>query len=148
MLERELRRQAAASGLLDQTVFFHPFQPMEKILQVIHHSDLAMVTLTPGVIDCAYPSKTMTYLEAGCRILAVIEADSELARTIAEHDLGVVSAAPDSQSIAAAIVTEYRRWQTTAIDRQRLRQAGHSLFGQESILVRWDSLLLELAGRN
>ena len=46
------------------------------------HADLGVVSLRPGVISSAYPSKTMTYLRHGCPILAFVEPESELATMV------------------------------------------------------------------
>ena len=44
--------------------------------------DLGVVCLNRGVINAAYPSKTMAYLRNGCPVLALVEQHSELARMI------------------------------------------------------------------
>lgn len=147
-MQQELQRTAADEGLLDKTVFFRPFQPLEKVLRVIHESDLSIVSLAPGVIDCAYPSKTMSYVEAGCRILAVLEPGSELARLVKENDLGAVCESSTVEGISAAVESEYHRWKDVTYDRQPIRQKGEELFGQEAILRKWTSLLNQLNSNN
>ena len=62
-----------AGTLVGQTVEFLPHQPMETALQVMRSADLALVSLAPGVSKAAFPSKTIAYLEAGCRLLVVAE---------------------------------------------------------------------------
>ena len=147
-MQSELEQMATDEGLLDKTVFFRPFQPLEKVMRVIHESDLSIVSLAPGVIDCAYPSKTMSYVEAGCRILAVLEPASELARLVEENDLGAVCKSSTVEGISAAIESEYQRWKDVSYDRQRIRQKGEEFFGQEAILQKWTSLLNQLKSNN
>lgn len=147
-MEQELKQTATDEGLLDNTVFFRPFQPLEKVMRVIHEADLSIVSLAPGVIDCAYPSKTMSYVEAGCRMLAVLEPNSELSRLIAENDLGSVCQTSTVDGIATAVESEYQRWKDATYDRQRIRAKGEELFGQEAILGKWTSLLNRLNSNN
>lgn len=52
-------------------------------------ADLAVVSLAPGVIRAAYPSKTMSYLRSGTPILAMVEGGSELARMVVKRGIGV-----------------------------------------------------------
>lgn len=143
-MEQELKHLATDYELMDETVFFRPFQPLEKVMRVIHEADLSIVSLAPGVIDCAYPSKTMSYVEAGCRMLAVMEPTSELARLIVDEDLGSVCTTTTVDGIAAAIKSEYERWNDSTYDRNHIRRKGEELFGQETILRKWTTLLEQL----
>ena len=143
-MEQELKHLATDYELMDETVFFRPFQPLEKVMRVIHEADLSIVSLAPGVIDCAYPSKTMSYVEAGCRMLAVMESTSELARLIVDEDLGSVCTTTTVDGIAAAIKSEYERWNDSTYDRNHIRRKGEELFGQETILRKWTTLLEQL----
>ena len=143
-METELKQQATELGMMDKTVFFRPFQPLSKVMKVIHDADLAIISLSPGVIDCAYPSKTMSYVEAGCRALAILEPDSELAELIRERDLGAVCDTPTAEGISEAITSEFERWKATDYDREHIRKIGNEVFGQDAILDKWAELLKQL----
>lgn len=140
-IEKRLIRQASEAGVLNETVFFRPFQRLEKIMRVIHDSDLAIVSLSPGVIRCAYPSKTMTYLESGCRLLGLLEADSQLAHLIRSRKLGAVSSDLTSQGICDAVHQEYALSKRVKIDKSQIQTVGQELFGQDAILKKWDCLI-------
>jgi hypothetical protein len=87
----------------------------------------------------------MTTVEADCRILAVVEADSQLAREILENDLGAVCASSAPRDIAAAIVAEASRAGSDAPG--SIRTAGRRVYGQEAILLQWLELLANLERR-
>jgi len=53
-------------------------------------ADLGLVSLMPGVIDYAYPSKTATYLSACLPVLVAVEPDSELAQMVSDEGIGAV----------------------------------------------------------
>jgi len=143
-MENELQQQASDLGLLNNSVFFHPFQPLEKVMKVIHDADLSIVSLSPGVIDCAYPSKTMSYLESGCRILGLVEPECELAKFIQSEELGVVADSLTVGGISTAIASEYDRWKASDYNREQIRKAGDRAFGQPKILAKWSKLLNQL----
>ena len=107
-MKKELIEQAGS--LLGKTVYFHPFLPLEEVMVVISQSQLSIVSLNPGVIDCAYPSKTMSYLEAGSRLLVLVEPDSELANFVRENEIGTVCKDATVDGFAAAVSLEYERW--------------------------------------
>ena len=87
----------------------------------------------------------MSYLEAGCRILAVLEKDTELAALVHEEDLGTVCDDTSVEGIRAAIESEFDRGIEQANEgRSNLRAAGEKHFGQQAILRRWVDLLAEL----
>ena len=69
-------------------VRFFNYQPLKNIKEAIQQSDMGLVTLRPDIIKYAYPSKTMTYLEQGKPIIACIDNNSELMRTMKDEGYG------------------------------------------------------------
>lgn len=148
VLETRLKQSAAEAGILGKTVFFQPFKPLDEVMQIIHHSHLSVVSLAPGIIECAYPSKTMTYLESGCRILGLIEPDCELARMIVDNGVGSVCESMAADGIVNAIRREHVQWETRTTDSERIRSVGQKLFSKQMILEKWCGLLEGLEGTN
>ena len=139
------RLRERAGDCLGKTIHFFPFQPLPIVLKLLSDAQLAIISLSPGVIRTAYPSKTMSYLEAGCRILAVLEKDTELASLVREEDLGTVCGDTSVEGIQAAIENEFDRGiEQSNEGRSKLRAAGEKHFGQQAILQRWVDLLAEL----
>ncbi len=135
-----LKKQAGA--LLDHSIFFHPHLPIEAVMKVIHCSHLGIVSLVPNAIRSAYPSKTMSYLEAGCKLLCLVEGDSSLASLVENDRLGVVCCQPASpESVADAISREFEHWKQTGYDRESIQQVGRSNFGQDALLDCWLRLI-------
>lgn len=143
VMKNDLQQQAGE--LLGKTVRFHPYLPIDKVMSVIAESHLGVVSLSPNVIHSAYPSKTMSYLEAGCKLLCIVEPESELARMATSQELGVVCNPPTAESIADAIRSEFRRWQTNGYDRSTIQTKGRRMFGQDVILAKWMALLQRIA---
>ena len=145
-MKEELIEQAGA--LLGKTVFFHPFMPLKEVMVVISQTQLSIVSLNPGVIDCAYPSKTMSYLEAGSRLLVLVEPDSELANFVTENSIGTVCEDPSAGSFVSAVTREYERWKQGQGEDVSPREVGRSSFGQRAILSKWAGLLDSIAKEN
>ena len=137
-----LKRYSAEIGLSDR-VSFVDHQPLTVALKAMTESDLAIVSLAPGLIDSAYPSKTVMYLEMGCRVLAIVEPKSELARLVVDNDLGAVATPGEVSDIAAAISAERNR-QLKQDDRTRAQQVAEREFSALEVLPRWSSILSDL----
>jgi len=88
---------------LQEFVRFIPHQPLEVAKKIIKDSQIAIISLHEKVIRYAYPSKTMTYLSLGVPILALVENESELAKTIINHNLGFVCPPKDVKNLSNVI---------------------------------------------
>ena len=131
-----------AGSLLDQSIFFHPYLQIEAVMKVINRAHLGVVSLAPKVIRSAYPSKTMSYLEAGCKLLCLVEDDSSLSSMVKDSGLGSVCSQPaTAEQVAEAISSEFKLWKTTDYDRDAIQEVGRSHFAQDVILDCWLQLL-------
>jgi glycosyltransferase involved in cell wall biosynthesis len=81
-----VERAAADRGLANVRV--HGYRPPHDVAEFLRTADLGVVSLPPGLTRAAYPSRTMTYLRQGCPVLALVDGDSELARTIVAAGAG------------------------------------------------------------
>ena len=85
-------------------VHLYGYQPPEQVAEFLRDkADLGIVSLAPGVIRAAYPSKTMSYLRQGCAVLALVEEDSALARTITSAGAGFCSDPSDAGELAETL---------------------------------------------
>ncbi len=143
--ERE-RLVALAGDQLDRCIFFLPHVAPEVAVAAMGAADFGIVSLAPQVYRYAYPSKTMTYLAAGCPLVAVVEPESELAQMVTRESLGYVAAAHTPEAIAEALdraCAERDHW--TADRRGALAARCSALFGQERMLAEWMRVLDSLS---
>lgn len=112
--------------------------------ELMRTADLGLVTLQPGVIRLAYPSKTMTYLSEGLPLLVGVEADSELATTVRAEGIGFVLEALDAAAVRTTLLDLTHR--TDEIERMRPRAAAYAARSgaREVVLKRWGELLDDL----
>ena len=119
VLAEPLRERAGP--LLGRRVHFLGQQPVAAAALALAHSQLAVVSLRPGMYRVAYPSKTMTCLAAGCRLLVVVEDESELAALVRDEDLGTVCPPGD---VGRAAARDQRRARPRPGVRRRARAAA------------------------
>ena len=141
----ELRKVASASPFADRVRFVN-HQPVRDAMLAMQQTALAVVSLSPGIINSAYPSKTMMYLAMGCRLLVIVEPKSELAELVSGRDLGSVVPPCDQEELTDAIRAEASRGRSDT-DRQRAQSVAAELFGLETTLEQWTALYEQLLDR-
>ncbi len=144
-MEPELR--AMAGDELGRSVKFWDHSPLPVAMAAIAEADLALVSLAPGLIKSAFPSKTLMYLEMGTRILAVVEPGSALASLVEDEEVGVVAGVGDAEQLAAALKAEVvnRGHRDEHEARDRARMVARRLFGQPTVLPAWTDLYRDIA---
>ena len=133
------------SGQGQACITLLPHGSADQARALMRTADFGLVTLTPGIINYAYPSKTMTYLSEGLPLLVAVESDSELATTVRDERIGF-TARPDDPSAFEALVRDAvaARDELPAM-RERAKIVGHARFGKSQALDKWRGLL-ELVG--
>lgn len=115
---------------------------------VMRGADLGLVSLVPGVIRYAYPSKTASYLSEGLPVLAAVEPESGLAREIVDWGVGGVLRVSGVGSAVDDLARWSERKPELAAMRVRAVDVWREAFSAESRLKDWDALLAEVvAGR-
>jgi len=129
--------EALAGLRLNQSIFFHGYQPIENTVHVIKTADLGLIALNPDIFRYAYPSKTMTYLGVGAPILLVIEAESELAQMVERERIGYHAPQNNPEAVAAAVRQAYA--ERGGLDKMRARSKvlAQRRFTSAAVLPRW-----------
>lgn len=104
-------------------------------------ADVGLVSLTPGIISYAYPSKTATYLSQGLPLLVAVEAHSELARTVIDNGVGFVAPPDDATAMREQLLHLVERRDELATMKVQALQTWEKDFGQDGLLKRWENLL-------
>jgi colanic acid biosynthesis glycosyl transferase WcaI len=145
-LHRQIEQHVAGDRLT--AVHLHGYRPPDEVAEFLRSkADLGIVSLMPGVIRAAYPSKTMSYLRQGCAVLALVESESALARTLTAAGAGF-HADPADPADAAALIRRL------AQDPDALRDAGcraaglyRAEFSADRQLDRWVRLFDDVRKR-
>lgn len=84
-------------------VVFLPLLDTNEFRGFLKASDICLVTQQKTVSDMVFPSKTVTYLAAGCPVIASVNRNSEVARTIEESQAGLVVEPENPHALLSAI---------------------------------------------
>jgi colanic acid biosynthesis glycosyl transferase WcaI len=121
-----LERRAAELEL--NNVRFLPLLDAQEFRGLLAASDVCLVTQRKSVSDIVFPSKAVTYLAAGCAVIASVNAGSEVAHAIRESGAGIV-VDPDNAEALLKAIHELRI--------RNLRECGQS--GREYAWRRWSA---------
>lgn len=128
-----------ARGL--SNIRFLPFMPFDQARPIIAGADLGIVSLQEGLYRIAYPSKTLTYLALGVPVLAIIEAESELARMVEAENAGVAVRERSAQAIADAVLQAYQHGKGKQDMHANARELYDQRFSTSIALSRWNSII-------
>ncbi len=122
------------------------YRPPDEVADFLaRRADLGVVSLAAGVIRAAYPSKTLSYLRQGTPILALVEGDSELARTVREERLGVQVDPADLAGLVSTLRTLALDPSTLVGAAERAKEVYNRRFSRTVRLEQWTALFEELA---
>ena len=130
-----------------RNVCFHGYVAPDRLATMMRQEfDVGIVSLHPGVIRNAYPSKTLSYLRNGLPVLALVETDSQLSRTLRRYCAGW-STDPTSTAAAEDVVQALLDDPAAMIGlRERARSVYESEFSRVRQLGRWSDLFDDLLG--
>ena len=97
----ELEATVAQRGL--GNVRFAPYQPKERLAEVLATGDIHLVPLKAGLAQASVPSKTYSILAAGRPVLASVDPGTEVARVVDAAGAGVAVAPDDPDAFCAAL---------------------------------------------
>lgn len=104
-----------------------PYQPRETLRYSLASADAALVTLAEGLAGLSVPSKTYASLAAGLPILFVGDAQSSIARLVAENGCGEVVRQGDHLRLARVL----RDWATDGAKVAALGRAARAIFERD-----------------
>jgi len=82
---------------------FAPFQPKDRLAEVLATGDVHVVPLKRGLAASSVPSKTYSILAAGRPLLASIDAGTEVARLVERAACGAAVEPDDPQAFLAGL---------------------------------------------
>lgn len=147
------RIEARADELGLENVRFLPLLDGMDYRGLLAASDVCLVTQRRTVSDIVFPSKTVTYLAAGCAVIASVNVASEVAQCIGESGAGRVVEPEDGRALSEAI-REFMRGdlkerRKAAKKYARNRWSAHRVLGfiERSLAAVCESPPAPMAGR-
>lgn len=112
------RLQKYCSQCQVANVHLFPFQPREKLPEMLAAADVGLVVQKKNVLDFNMPSKIQVLLASGRAIIASVPATGTAASAIAKSQGGIVTPPEDPKSLAKAVEELYH-------NRDRLVRLGN-----------------------
>lgn len=84
-------------------VRFFPTVPIAVARTLLAEADIGLVSLQPGMLGVASPSKVQTYAAVGLPMVLLIDPESQLAAQIESRGLGRVARPATADGVAAAV---------------------------------------------
>lgn len=126
---------------------FLPHSPRGEALALMRSSDYGLVSLVPGVIRFAHPSKAATYLAQGLPLLVAVEEDSELVRSVLHNGTGRHLPHEEGEMLATLLDLTRLGPVSEAFRNKALEYwSDHLEFGR--VLVAWEELLTTAGGKS
>lgn len=141
---RRKELEAAAGDFLDQGIFFHGHVSPEEASAWTRSADVSLITLQPGIIRYAFPSKTMTCLCEGSAILAMVEMESALGRMVLKERVGRVAKSGEREDFAKQVRRFLAQPEATTRMAVRSEALGRERFLPEVVLPGWVRLFKEI----
>lgn len=138
-IERKKLEQESGN-LLNKKIFFLGYFESSKALAALEKSDIGLVSISEPTYKTAYPCKTMTYLNAGIPVLAIMNKQAELSKFLTDNKLGLIANPNDISSITETILTAYNKKATTKDNQMRIQEKANKEFGEQEILKKWVQL--------
>ena len=140
-----IKAQVADAQLTN--VRFAPYQPRERLAEVLATGDIHVVPLKAGLARSSVPSKSYSILAAGRPLLASIDPGTEVTRIVEQADCGV-AVAPDDQ---AAFTGALRRLIADPVERRAMGERGRKWVegwaSPSAVAAAYDALFVELGER-
>lgn len=99
------RLRKKAEGL--SNVVFLPMQPKDRYMELLHASDVCLVTLRKEVKTPTVPSKILSIMAAGRPLIAGLPLDGDAPRIIKEAECGICVEPENAEQLAGAIEHMY-----------------------------------------
>lgn len=104
-------------------------------------ADAGFISLSADVIQYAFPSKTMTYLEQGCPLIVAVEPESELAKGVVKDGYGFCVPPEDPQALVALLRRLAKKPNLLSDKRLVAKRKYKEQFSEQIVLKQWSSLV-------
>ena len=141
---------SALSGLRDAAielpnVVFVPYQPPERLCEVLAAGDVHVVPLKRGLAKASVPSKLYSVLAAGRPVLASVDPDTEVDRTIRRAGAGLCVPPDNAARFIGALQSLIDSPETRATMGRAGRQFVEGWVSPQAVASQYDDLLTAIS---
>jgi colanic acid biosynthesis glycosyl transferase WcaI len=134
------RLQQECQDIGADNVLLLPFQPREKLPEMLAAADVGLVVQKKNVISFNMPSKIQVLLASGRALIASVPDNGTAARAIKQSGGGFVVTPEDSQALAAAVLDLYQHPEKVKTLGYNSRQFAIEQYSFDQALNNYESL--------
>ncbi|MGI8501692.1 MAG: glycosyltransferase family 4 protein [Hassallia sp.] len=134
------RLQQECQDIGADNVLLLPFQPREKLPEMLAAADVGLVVQKKNVISFNMPSKIQVLLASGRALVASVPDNGTAARAIRQSGGGVVVTPEDSQALATAVLDLYQHPEKVKTLGYNSRQFAIEQYSFDQALNNYESL--------
>ena len=121
-----------------------PFEPREKLPEMLAAADVGLVVQKKNVLDFNMPSKIQVLLASGRAIIGSVPSTGTAASALRKSNAGVIVEPENPQALADAIVKLYQDKQTTERLGRKGRLYAEQNYAFESALDKYEQLFVSV----
>ena len=129
-------------------VVFIPFQPREKLPEMLAAADVSVILQKGNVIDFNMPSKIQVLLASGRPLIASVPFEGTAAQAIRRSGGGLVSEPEDAPALAKAILWLYEHPQELDLLARQGREYAEQEYCLEKALDNYEKLFRSVLGHS
>lgn len=133
--------ESAVSSAALKNVTIQPSQPMAQLCDLLNGCDVAIISFMPGMAGISVPSRLYNVLAAGKPVIAVADADSELALVVIEEGVGWVVPPEDAERLAQTILVAQQSRALLRSMGDKARRVAEEKYSQARVLSSYGSLM-------
>jgi colanic acid biosynthesis glycosyl transferase WcaI len=128
-------------------VLFVPTQPLNVYPQILHSSDIGLVTLRKDLATPVVPGKMLSIMAAGKPVVASLPLAGDAPKILEEFNCGI-AVEPDSPAdLAAAIGKLYNNSSLRETMGNNGRRGAEATFSREKCVARYETIFKDLLSR-
>jgi len=131
--------ETIAGTALNDTIYFKGKVSVNEALSYMHEANIGIISIAKGVINVAYPSKTMMYLSQGLPLLVLAD-ESEMTNFVHSRGLGVAIDTDSVEALANTVLELYERRTEFENKRSLIETIASDEFGSKQILSTWQNM--------
>ncbi len=139
-------RQQIDARQLPNLSLHHFNRPRREQGETLAAGDVGLISFMPGMSGVSVPSRMYNFMAAGRALIAVTDAESELAMVVREEQIGWVVPPNDGAALAQVILEAQRNPETVKAMGERAAAVVRSKYSQEKSAAGYRKLFAELTG--
>lgn len=129
-----------------ENVLVEDYKPKDQLSDSLGACDVSIISFVPGMSGVSVPSRMYNVMASARPIIAVADAESEIARVVSEEEIGWVVRPDSSVELCAVVRDAMRRPETIEAMGKRARRVAEEKYGFDTIRQRYVRLFQEVGG--